>query len=75
MDKYTLDLAAQFKDANVLLNGFDSGWLKTDLGGEYANYEVKTVMPGALILTLLVDFAPSGILYQAQDYKLDKEGV
>lgn len=69
VDKYTLDLAAQFKDSNVLVNGLDPGWLKTDLGGEYADYEVETVIPGALMPALLNDFAPSGIVYQAQDYK------
>lgn len=69
VDKYTQDLAAQLKNTNVLVNGLDPGWLKTDLGGEYADYEVETVIPGALVPVLLENFALSGIIYQAQDFK------
>lgn len=68
VDKYTLDLAADCKGSNVLVNAVDPGWLKTDLGGEYADYEVESVLPGALIPALLEDDSTSGKTYQAQDY-------
>jgi len=68
VDKYTKDLASQLKDTNVLVNALDPGWLKTDLGGEYADYEVETVLRGAIVPALLDDFSPSGKIFKAQDY-------
>ena len=38
VDKYTSDLAAELRGSNVLVNGLDPGWLKTDLGGPDADY-------------------------------------
>ncbi|MBN2866623.1 MAG: SDR family oxidoreductase [Thiotrichales bacterium] len=73
VDKYTQDLAAQLKNTNVLVNGLDPGWLKTDLGGQYADYDVSSVIPGALVPVLLADFSSSGVIYQAQDYKTQSE--
>ena len=72
LDKYTLDLVSDCKDSNVLVNAVDPGWLRTNLGGEYADYEVESVLPGALIPALLDDFSTSGEIYQAQDYSLQK---
>jgi len=69
IDKYTLDLAAELKGTNILVNTLDPGWLKTDLGGPDADHEVETVLPGALVPALLEDFGPSGKQYNAQDYK------
>lgn len=69
VDKYSRDLAAELKGANVLVNYLDPGWLKTDLGGPNADHEVETVLPGALVPALLEDNGPSGRLYSAQDYK------
>jgi 3-oxoacyl-[acyl-carrier protein] reductase len=69
VDKYSRDLAAELKGANVLVNYLDPGWLKTDLGGPNADHEVETVLPGALVPALLEDNGPSGRLYSAQDFK------
>jgi len=69
IDKYTKDLAAELKDLNVLVNHVDPGWLKTDMGGENAEHEVETVLPGALVPALLEDNGPSGRFYAAQDFK------
>ena len=33
VDKYTLDLAAELRGSNVLVNLLDPGWLRTDMGG------------------------------------------
>ena len=33
VDKYTLDLAAELRGTNVLVNALDPGWIKTDMGG------------------------------------------
>ena len=70
VDKYTLDLAAELKDSNVLANYLDPGWLKTDLGGEDAMYPVEDVLPGALVPALLEDYGPSGECFRAQDYRM-----
>ena len=69
VDKYSRDLAAEFKDDNVLVNYVDPGWLKTDLGGENAWFSVETVLPGALVPALLEDNGPTGRFFAAQDFK------
>ena len=73
VDKYTKDLAAELKNTNVLVNMLDPGWLKTDMGGENAEHEVETVLPGALVPVLLENFGPSGVFYQAQDFRRNEE--
>ena len=70
VDKFSRDLAAALKDDKVLVNYVDPGWLKTDLGGPNAWDEVSTVLPGALVPTLLPDDGPTGRFYSAQDYKV-----
>jgi len=70
VDKYSQDLASQLKNTNVLVNALDPGWLKTDLGGEFADFEVDTVLPGAIVPALLDDYTTSGIIYYAQDFKI-----
>lgn len=69
VDKYSRDLAFELKDANVLVNYLDPGWLKTDLGGPNAWHEAETVLPGALVPALLEDNGPTGRFYSAQDFK------
>ena len=69
VDKYTADLAAQLKGTNVLANGLDPGWLKTELGGPNADYAVETVLPGALIPALLDEGGESGVVFSAQKYR------
>ena len=71
IDKYSLDLAVDLAGSNVLVNTLDPGWLKTDLGGPQADHEVGTVLPGALVPTLLDDHGASGQRYSAQDYRLE----
>ncbi|VGO18219.1 SDR family NAD(P)-dependent oxidoreductase [Pontiella sulfatireligans] len=69
VDKYTQDLATELKGTGVIINTLDPGWLKTDLGGEQADHEVETVLPGALVPVLLDDQAESGRMYAAQDFR------
>ena len=73
VDKYTLDLAAELKGSNVLVNTLDPGWLRTDMGGPNADHDVATVLPGALVPALLEDDGPSGERYAAQDYEWSDE--
>jgi NAD(P)-dependent dehydrogenase (short-subunit alcohol dehydrogenase family) len=69
VDKYSLDLAAELRGTNVLVNTLDPGWLRTDMGGPNGEQEVETVLPGALVPALLDDHGPSGRFYAAQDFK------
>lgn len=68
LQKYSLELSAELKGTNVLVNALDPGWLKTDMGGENADFEVGSVLPGALVPALLDDFGRSGVIFEAQQY-------
>lgn len=72
VEKYTADLAAELRGSNVLINALDPGWLKTDLGGPGADYEVETVLPGALVPALLDEGGESGTVFRAQDYRVGR---
>jgi len=69
VDKYTRDLAAEFKGENVLVNYLDPGWLQTEMGGPNAMYPVEDVLPGALVPALLEDNGPTGQFFAAQDFR------
>jgi NAD(P)-dependent dehydrogenase (short-subunit alcohol dehydrogenase family) len=69
VDKFSRDLAAEFKGENVLVNYLDPGWLQTDMGGPNAMYPVEEVLPGALVPALLEDNGPSGQFFAAQDFR------
>lgn len=68
VDRYTDDLRVRLKGTGVIANILDPGWLKTDMGGEQAENEVASVLPGALVPALLADDAKSGVFYRAQDF-------
>lgn len=58
--KLTEDLAVKLKDTGVRINSLDPGWLRTDLGGEYAEHPVEAVMPGALKPVLMENDGANG---------------
>ena len=68
IDKLTDDLAADLAGTNVLVNAMDPGWIKTDMGGEHADYEIDTLLPGMLVPVLFQKGGPTGRKIQAQDY-------
>lgn len=70
VNKLTLDIAFALKDTPVRINYLDPGWLRTDLGGEYADNPVEAVLPGALAPALVEDDGPNGEYFSALDHKL-----
>lgn len=68
--KYTKELAFELRDSGVLVNLMDPGWLKTDLGGQYAPNEPESVLPGALVPVLTDDPNDNGKLFSAQEYRV-----
>jgi NAD(P)-dependent dehydrogenase (short-subunit alcohol dehydrogenase family) len=69
VNKFTQDLAFELRGTGVLVNCLDPGWLKTDMAGPSAEFEVETVLPGALVPALLDNDGPSGTAFRAQDYR------
>lgn len=67
VDKFVTDTAGKIASAGVLINLLDPGWLRTDLGGPNAPGAVESVLPGALVPTLLTD-GTTGHFFRAQDY-------
>lgn len=69
VDKFSQDLAFEFKDTGVRVNCIDPGWIRTDLGGPNAWEAVESVLPGMLAPVLVDDNATNGEYFHAQRYK------
>jgi len=65
VDKLSQDIAVALKDTAVRINYLDPSWLKTDLGGEFADNPVEAVLPGALAPVLVDDDGPNGQFFCA----------
>jgi len=72
VDKLTLDLAGKLEGTGVRINYLDPGWLKTDMGGPEAWYEVTDVLPGALVPVLIDNDGPNGDFFSAIDLRYSK---
>lgn len=71
IDKLTDDLASKLANTGVRINTLDPGWLKTDMGGENAEFPVDAVIPGALAPALVDDDGPNGQFFSAINHELD----
>jgi len=71
VNKLTDDLAIKLVDTGVRINTLDPGWLRTDLGGEFAEHSVESVLPGALAPALIDDNGSNGDFFSAIDHHLD----
>lgn len=69
VDKLTKDLSVKLEGTGVRINMLDPGWLKTDMGGPNAWYEVTEILPGALIPALIDDDGPNGKFFSAIELK------
>jgi 3-oxoacyl-[acyl-carrier protein] reductase len=67
VDKFVRDFAPRLYGTGVMMNLLDPGWLRTDMGGAEAPNDPASVIPGALVPTLLED-GISGRFFRAQDY-------
>lgn len=73
VDKLTDDLASKFTNTPIRINTLDPGWLRTDLGGEYASHPVEAVLPGALEPALIADDGPNGQFFSALNHGFSLE--
>lgn len=64
VNKFTEDIAVKLVDTGVRINTFDPGWLRTDLGGEFADHPVEAVMPRALAPALIENDGPNGTAFK-----------
>ncbi len=69
VNKFTQDLAFELRGTGVLVNHLDPGWLKTDMAGPGAEFDVETVLPGALVPALLDNDGSTGTGFRAQEYR------
>lgn len=70
VDKYTKDFSVHLKGTGVQLSTVDPGWVKTEMGGENALFDVESVLPG-ILMPMLDDDPHDGSIrfYDAQHYK------
>jgi len=71
VNKLTEDLAVKVVNTGVRINLLDPGWLRTDLGGEYADNPVEAVLPGALEPVLIANDGANGELFSVINHSLD----
>jgi len=71
VDKLTEDIAIKLENTPVRINTLDPSWLRTDMGGEDADFAVEEVLPGALAPALIADDGPNGQFFSAIDHNLD----
>jgi len=67
LDKYVYDISPTLENTGVLISLLDPGWLKTDMGGQFAPHSVGSVVPGILLGALLDEYN-NGQWFSAQDY-------
>ena len=67
VQKLSKDIAVKVARMPVRINTLDPTWLRTDLGGEYADNPVEAVLPGALKPVLIPNDGPNGENFIAID--------
>lgn len=67
LDKYVHDISPTLSGTGVLISLLDPGWLQTDMGGAHAPCSVESVVPGAILGTVMDDYE-NGHWFSAQDF-------
>jgi len=67
LDKFLFDRTPSLSGTGVMMSQLDPGWLRTDMGGPAAPHPEESVLPGALLGTVM-DADINGRWFVAQDY-------
>lgn len=65
LNQFTIHLAEVLKDTDVRINSAHPGWVKTDLGGDYAPMQVADGVKTIVDLALMGDECPNGAFMHA----------
>jgi NAD(P)-dependent dehydrogenase (short-subunit alcohol dehydrogenase family) len=60
LNQFTVHLAAELKDTKIKVNSVHPGWVKTELGTQYAQLEVAEGAKTSVVYALLGPDGPSG---------------
>ena len=60
LNQFTLHLAEEIKDSPIKVNSAHPGWVKTDLGGEYAPMSIEDGVKTIVDLCTLDENGPTG---------------
>jgi NAD(P)-dependent dehydrogenase (short-subunit alcohol dehydrogenase family) len=67
MNSFTIHLAHELKDTPIKVNSAHPGWVKTELGGKYAEMEVAESSKTSVILATLHADGPTGKFYHLNE--------
>ncbi|MDP4096798.1 SDR family oxidoreductase [Paenibacillus sp. P96] len=67
INSFTIHLAHELKDTQIKVNSAHPGWVKTELGGQYAEMEVEDSPKTSVLLATLPDDGPTGKFFHLNE--------